>query len=334
MSQKINTDSKLQTAAVWDNRAMLTIAKVLLALVLIALMVAQVAEHLQDLDLTAVTQVSSFSRPVFGAVCVLMLANWGLEVAKWRLLLFKFYQATIWQAIKSVLSGLALAIVTPARLGEYAGRLLGLPSEHRAKVLLANGVGSIAQNIANISIGLVGCILYVSVFMNATRSTVTALVVMTMVVLASLFILLARLDVFALALRKYEHKVWVRKLINQAAFLSTYKGSDLLSILGLSYARYFVYTLQYVLLVWICGVTNSPMHAMIGVSVIFFVQSGIPLPPVLSVLARGEMAIFIWSVFTTNIPAILSATFLLWAINLLIPSLCGAVLIMKSRAKS
>lgn len=314
-----------------DRVMLITLGKVGLSLVLIALVGTQLITHLETFELKEVLDGHTFSMPLLASVCLLMLANWGIEVLKWKKLISGFSRITFGTALRSVLSGVALAIVTPARLGEYAGRLLGIEAADRAKAVLANGVGSIAQNIANISLGLVATVAYASMFLGANKSTIIALIGISLAVLGILLLVLSRLDVFALSLHKYKHKPWIASLIKQAAFLGSYNAKDMLVVLGLSYSRYFVYAIQYVILVLICGVTSSPTYALIGVSVIFFIQSGIPLPPVLSVLARGELAIFIWAVFSDNVPAILSATFLLWFINLLVPAIVGALLIMKSK---
>jgi hypothetical protein len=66
-----------------------------------------------------------------------------------------------------------------------------------------------------------------------------------------------------------------------------------------------------------------------GIFLVFLIQSGIPLPPFLSMLARVEIAVIIWSVFERDVMIILSATFSLWIINLLIPSLIGAIFLVK-----
>jgi len=116
--------------------------------------------------------------------------------------------------------------------------------------------------------------------------------------------------------------------IQQGVFLSLVFASTLL--VGLLFVRYSVYLGQYVLLIFFFGVTDQLIPAMLGVSTLFFLQSNLPLPPALSVLARGEMAIFLWSVFTSNVLGIVAATFSLWIINLVIPSILGAAIISQA----
>jgi hypothetical protein len=107
-------------------------------------------------------------------------------------------------------------------------------------------------------------------------------------------------------------------------------NTTLFYILTLSFVRYAVYLGQYVLLIFFFGVTDQLVPAILGVSTLFFLQSNLPLPPALSVLARGEMAIFLWSVFSSNVLGIVAATFSLWIINLVIPSILGAMIISQA----
>jgi hypothetical protein len=110
---------------------------------------------------------------------------------------------------------------------------------------------------------------------------------------------------------------------------SSFKNKILIKALILSAMRYLVFTGQYALLLYYFGIT-IPFLAMIsGIFLVFLIQSGIPLPPFLSMLARVEIAVIIWSVFERDVMIILSATFSLWIINLLIPSLIGAIFLVK-----
>lgn len=260
-------------------------------------------------------------------VALMMLANWILECAKWRHLLKHIVKVDASQAMKSILSGVSVALVTPGRVGEYGGRLLGIPANGRTKALLANGVGSIAQNICNIGIGIIGVVGYSALYLNMNQSSVVASIGIAGLVLSVMIFVYYNLQVVVTALTAMGDGKWLRKLTDHASFVQSYSSRDLSYVLLLSLCRYMVYACQYVILIILCGVTTDPLAAFLGVAVVFFVQSGIPLPPMLSVLARGEMAIWIWSVFSTKVVSILAATFLLWSINLVIPALIGAIVI-------
>ncbi|MEO9004181.1 MAG: hypothetical protein ABI288_05570, partial [Ginsengibacter sp.] len=60
----------------------------------------------------------------FWLVILLAFFNWGFEARKWQVLLKPLQKMSFFRAYKSVLSGLALSLNTPNRMGEYGGRIL------------------------------------------------------------------------------------------------------------------------------------------------------------------------------------------------------------------
>src|SRR6202000_1534574 len=87
-------------------------------------------------------------------ILLLMLVNWLLESFKWRYLTRKLEDISAWPAIEAVFCGLTWAIFTPNRLGEYAGRVLFLPSRKRVYGVFAMAVGSFGQNVITNVVGL------------------------------------------------------------------------------------------------------------------------------------------------------------------------------------
>lgn len=310
-----------------------SLAKVLISVLLIVLIYRQVSAY-YDKDFFYQLLSKPYAITVIVSVAVLMLVNWYVESKKWRTLVGKFQYLSKTKSVQSVMSGVALAIVTPARLGEYGGRLINIEKENRAKALMANGVGSIAQNVTNITFGLVAMLAYISMYLDINSTTLTALISITGVLLMILITVYFRLDLLTSFLARYDQFKAISWLQEKSHFLAAYTSHELMNVLGLSTLRYIVFSFQYVLLILLCGVTTDPTVAAVGVGVIFFLQSGVPLPPILSVLARGEIAIWVWAVVSTNVLAILSATFILWIINLVIPALIGAFIIWKSDLSS
>ena len=91
---------------------------------------------------------------------LLVAVNWGLEAAKWQALLRHLVPQSINTALYSVLRGVALALFTPNRIGEYGGRLWDLPAEARWEGLLALLVSNMLQLSVNLLFGLIGFSLY------------------------------------------------------------------------------------------------------------------------------------------------------------------------------
>ncbi|MBL7753676.1 MAG: flippase-like domain-containing protein, partial [Chitinophagaceae bacterium] len=64
-------------------------------------------------------------------VIVLMIVNWTIEAQKWRFLLKGTENFSLWTSLQSVLTGLAVSVITPNRIGEYMGRILYLRNVHK-----------------------------------------------------------------------------------------------------------------------------------------------------------------------------------------------------------
>ena len=263
-------------------------------------------------------------------VCLtLTFLNWFFESKKWQQLLRPYVLISTLKAAEGVLIGLSTGIVTPSRLGEYGGRVWNLPKGSKIQGMHSNFLSSLSQNIINVFFGICGAVYYINNYLEWSRFIRWSLYGGSLVFLMLLGVLY------------YGHNTLKTSIVNRlpdkifARFgsyfeeTSSFKNKILIKALILSAMRYLVFTGQYALLLYYFGVT-IPFLAMIsGIFLVFLIQSGIPLPPFLSMLARVEIAVIIWSVFERDVMIILSATFSLWIINLLIPSLIGAIFLVK-----
>ncbi|MEE9439303.1 MAG: hypothetical protein V3V14_09915 [Saprospiraceae bacterium] len=264
---------------------------------------------------------------IFLLVVLLMPINWGFETIKWKVLVDQFQKINYNDAFKSVMAGVSLAIMTPGRIGEYGGKLISIHPENRPKAILANLISSIGQNIINIGLGLAFTLIFVQHFTDLQSGVFISLLTISVSIIFVMLLIYFKFDLIDGLLAYLPDYKWVNKVRSNVRAFDKLDTSTLIRILGLSFFRYTVYLAQYVLLLYFFGVTDQIWVAIMGVGTIFFLQSNLPLPPAFSVLARGEMAIFLWSYFTDNVIGILAATFSLWFINLVIPAILGAYML-------
>jgi len=64
---------------------------------------------------------------------------------------------------------------------------------------------------------------------------------------------------------------------------------------------------------------------------VYLFQSGLPLPPIMGLVARGEIAIFLFNLFGANALSVAAATFGIWMINLILPAFVGLIIILANR---
>ena len=110
----------------------------------------------------------------FWLVILLALVNWGIEARKWQVLLKPLQSIRFLRAYRSVLSGLALSLNTPNRMGEYGGRILYVKEGSRLKAISLSIAGSISQLIITLALGCAGLV-YLIYFSNLQTEYVMGL---------------------------------------------------------------------------------------------------------------------------------------------------------------
>ena len=108
---------------------------------------------------------------------------------------------------------------------------------------------------------------------------------------------------------------------------SFYSSSELLEVLFYSVARYIVFTTQFFILLQLFEVDIGYINSMILIMTMLLVVSVIPTIAITEIGVRGSVAVFLFGLISSNIVGILSATFVMWVINLLLPALLGTLFI-------
>ncbi len=261
-------------------------------------------------------------------LCVMLSPfNWLLEALKWQKLTNEFQTIGWKERSESILVGITFGILTPSRLGEYGGRLLHIHPSNRSKAIYAYFLSSISQNIP---IVLLGCISLATFLTNYYQ--VDGIISISITSLLFLLSILLVLILFQndFIWNQFSKIKYIKNLMGNVT-IHNYTSSLISTILTMSTLRYIIYMSQYVLLLYFFKVDVTLSESIVGVGVIFLLQSGLALPPALSVITRAELAILIWSNFdNANEYVLLSVPILLWTINLLIPALVGGCIILKS----
>ena len=84
---------------------------------------------------------------LFMVALLLMWVNYHLESIKWTVLTEPFQKISLKTALMAVYAGNSLGLISPARLGEYGGRMLGLQPKNRAKSVWALSFGAFLQKV-------------------------------------------------------------------------------------------------------------------------------------------------------------------------------------------
>lgn len=266
---------------------------------------------------------------IVAVVILLMPLNWILEVFKWQLLMKPAYKMNLATAVKAVLSGVTISLFTPNRIGEYGGRVLFVPARYNWRAVLATLVGSFSQNLVHIAFGLAALLWYTIAAGFLPVQFEKGLVVLLGVVLVILFVIYFNLAPISRWLDRIEPAKILEKPWRALRHLQRITVEDLGLALGYAGLRYIIFSTQFLLLMVFFDVGVPVYWIAAGIAIIYLLQTSIPLPPFVDVVARSELAIILWINFEVNELAVVSASFFLWIINLVVPAFFGMLALSK-----
>lgn len=259
-------------------------------------------------------------------VFILMIFNWTIEAQKWRLLLVGTEKFSLWKSLQSVLTGVAVSVITPNRIGEYMGRILYLRNVHKIQGITVTIIGSFAQLIITGFLGLIGVAYYILNVQNFSWLTILFIAsLLFFTFLTYLFFNLHKLLDWTKGIK------FIRKLRIYLEIVKRFNQRQLIKILLISTGRYLVYTLQFILLLKFFLVDINNVKLLCTVWLIFWIMAILPTIAIAEIGIRGETALFFLAPLSTNHLGIVSSTFMLWFINLIIPSLIGCLFVYKMK---
>ncbi len=145
-------------------------------------------------------------------IIVILLAplNWLIESTKWKILVKRIYPISLMHAFASILSGIAFAMITPGKLGEFAGRIMHFPNEHKLKTGIATLVSNAIQALATTFLGYIGLLYFVLKYQLLW--SIISLVAIT-ILLVAMFIMLRYSNFFWQKIAKYKWAIKAKELL-------------------------------------------------------------------------------------------------------------------------
>lgn len=261
---------------------------------------------------------------------LLMPLNWGIETHKWRLLINEYEHMPFSTSLKAVLSGVYISIFTPNRMGEFAGRIIYLKRFNKVKGTFVTFIGSISQLCVTLVMGALALPVFISVTVFQDQF-IGRILIITFIATATLFLFLY----FNLALipKIISRIYYLKKYTKWVKILVRYKGQILAKILLFSFLRYFVFSLQFLFLLYAYGFEIHWLKSLIGISTIFFAQAIIPTISLTELGIRGASSVEILGLLSDNTSAILAAAWTLWLINLILPALPGLYFLITAKVE-
>lgn len=256
---------------------------------------------------------------------LLVPVNIYLEGIKWKFQLKPIENISNWKSFLSIFTGITAGMFFPNRMGNFLGRIFMLEKGDRIKAAMVTIVGGMGQMIATVSIGLIASIFFV-------KKHLVLLTIAVILIIVTLLIMY-----FNIQLLKYFQflipKKYKEKTKEYFEIFSLYNKDELFKILAISFLRYFLYTFQFVLLIWAFNVPLTYFKAMIPISLTYILMMVIPFITITEIAVRGSVSIFVFekwfiinNISDSYLIMVFSASSLLWIFNIAIPSIIGLFL--------
>ena len=265
-------------------------------------------------------------------VLCLMLVNWGIEAAKWQLLVKHLQKFSFFRSFKSVFAGCSVTMLTPNRVGEYGGRVFYIEDGNRIKAISLAVVGSISQLLVTMLMGCFG-LFFLRYFSQFNHSIVSVLPQFWETILISLCVgLTLILLLFYLRLgwlvRMMEKLPALQKIVKHISVLNEFNNLQLVQILSLSFVRYLVFVLQYVLLLQVMDVQIAGWLCFCLMTIFYLVMAVAPTFGFIELPVRVGASWAILKLYTSNELGVGAAGLGIWLINLVVPAVIGSLLIL------
>ena len=255
-----------------------------------------------------------------------------LEATKWRMVIRPLESLSLGRALLAVFSGLAVAISTPNRIGEFGGRILYLREESRLEAIPLTFVGSLAQLIATFCLGIPAVVFVFYGFRWVSLPPMLSATWIRVLILVGLGGVLAGFLLVFFKLRHFRGWMtqwnWFSRMDKYFEGLNRIGNKTLKWLLVLSILRFVIFSVQYLILLRVFEVHLPVFQGFWIIALIYLILSIIPSVAVAELGIRGQIGLTLIGLFSANKLGIIAATIGIWLINLVLPALLGTLLLL------
>jgi hypothetical protein len=278
---------------------------------------------------TALLYDSAFSAhgiACFVACLLLIPVNWGIEAFKWKLITRPIEPVSYKTATKSVYSGVFLGNLAPGRATEFLARIIYFHIENRPRITVLHFVNGMFQLAVTVVVGFAALTAQVKQFGSGYEWMLYTIYIVGVLMLVAL----------ALAIWKIEPILsYISRRVNRENAMEEFEyrftPRSLILLFGLSFLRYGVFFLQFVLILTMFWVNAFTVNVLTGIALYFLITTALPMISVLEAAIRAAIALVVFhdSGISNSILALSSV--LIWVVNIIIPSIAGYYFLVRKK---
>jgi uncharacterized protein (TIRG00374 family) len=296
---------------------------------LVLAIVALVAIYLliDPVELLAAIRSARITALVFALL--LLIPNLWFQFLKWRSMLHladsSIGDAVVW---RSLLSGFAVGIVTPARVGEFGGRLLPDKRLQNAMTMSLAAIDKFASMLITVTFGGVALAYWGMHFQWFGYSVMFLVVVVSLLLPFVGWKMLLRISIKSgnehIPTNAFTRSI--QKLRSGAGLVSL---RSFVLLLAYSSSFYVTFIAQFSILL-IAFEQISLVYAAIGSACVMITKTFIPPVTFGELGIREGLSVFFLSMIGMTSESVIAASLLLFTINILIPAALGGLVFLRS----
>ena len=260
---------------------------------------------------------------------ILMPLNMALETRKWQKSIQPVERVPFWKAYTAIFTGITAGMMFPNRTGDFLGRIFILEKGNRFKAAMLTFVGNIAQMLVTVSLGCIAWIFFTH------EKYYWYVLILSLIIIVLGYLLYFNIHILK-HLQRLIPKKWRPRAEKYMEIFGSYSKKDLAVILLIAFAKYAVYSLQFVILIWAFDVPLNYLEAMVPIMLTYLLMTVIPFITITEIAVRGSVCIYVFEAWLTRLVIsaafsmmVFSASTMLWLYNLAIPAIIGLFFIRK-----
>ncbi|NLN24913.1 MAG: hypothetical protein GX163_04520 [Bacteroidetes bacterium] len=250
--------------------------------------------------------------------------NWFLEIFKWKELAETLRTISYKTAFKQTLAAFSVAVITPARIGEYGLKAFYFKPAERKKVFLLTLFSNVSQMVVTLIFGCFGLVFFLSenqVFFLKQRGLLILILLLPAVIIGYLF---------------RRKTIFIKGFTLQNCFEFFIKLSivTIAKVFLFSVLRYVIFSSMFYFLLLFFGMELPVTTAFLLIFTMYLLVSMLPTFLIFDVVIRGGVAVWLFAFYGVSEWIVISTVSVMWIYNFLIPALLGSFFIAKFKPVS
>lgn len=251
----------------------------------------------------------------FVITLLLTIPNIGFAFLKWKLTLKTIGVKTEKrQRVQSFFAGVVTGMLTPNMLGNFIGRFYYFDRKYRIQITLFTLLSNFAQFIASITFGWIAVLILggLLIFEDEDQFLIWIGLIMIAAYLIYFFI-----ENFLVKLRK-------KKYLTEFHSILFSHRKYRFQLLGLSFARFLIFTTQFSLLLYVFGeeINLALITAIWQVYLFTMIAPSLFLG---KIGVKESISLFVLGAIGINGYSILFSSLIIWLINSFLPTIIGVI---------